>query len=328
MKINNLGNFAQWLCEPFIENKVSELFNYTKDVYIFRPKNFSEYIGQSRVKELLSKQIEGVKKRKRIFPHTLLYGEAGKGKTTLAKIIANELKVNFVECIAGDLEELDDLKNRLSKVNGGVLFQDEIHSLPRDISEKMYPILEDFKYENFNFKPFTLIGATTEVGELLENKKPFYDRFKIKLELEDYEKEDLIKIAEQYKNNVFMNDKLTRKHYETLAENCRGNPRALIGLLESVIYFDGDIDSVLYNFGIISNGYTEKDLKLLKYISLNEKGVGLQGIASYLGTYPKNYIYEIEPFLLKNGLIMRTPKGRKITVKGLKKIEELENGNK
>lgn len=314
--INNIN-----LAQSVLLNQLEEFKNDTN--VIFRPQNFIEYIGQERAKERLWNYIKGSKERNRVFPHTLLSGEPGTGKTTLAKILANELGVKFEECISSDLQDIELVRNKIDVVNGGVFFQDEIHSLPKEIAEKMYPIMEDFKCSGQFINPFTLIGATTEIGSIIDDRKPFYDRFEIILELEDYTIKELIQIGEQYRKRVFPNDNLDSDIYKIIALNCRCNPRSLIRLLKSTIYFGGNINKVLFNFGIIKNGFTEKDLKVLQYINNNERGVGLQGIAAYLGTQTKNYLYETEPYLLKNNLIVRTMKGRKITENGFKLLNEL-----
>ena len=153
---------------------------------------------------------------------------------------------------------------------------------------------------------------------------PFVNRFKIPIELEDYNLEELAVMAEQYALSVFPRDEVDSSLYKIIAENSRGNPRTVIRLTEALVYMK-DINKVLRNFGIIKNGYTDKDLKILKYVSLNDKGVGLQGLASYIGTSATNYLVRFEPLLLKKGLILRTPRGRKICPEGLEKIKELEN---
>jgi len=289
----------------------------------FRPKNFSEYIGQARVKERIEYYVKGTKDRNRIFPHTLIHGSAGMGKTTLAQILANILGVTFIETIASNLEDIETIQNKIQLTDGGILFLDEIHSLPRNMAEKFYPIMEDFRYENVNIKPFTLVGATTEFGEMLQDRKPFVDRFKNIIELEDYTIGDLVTIGKQYKDREFRRDIVEISQLMLIAENCRETPRNLLRLLEATIYFRGNTRKVLDNFGIIRQGFTKKDVKILEYLVSN-KVCGLQTIANYLDTSVKNYIFEIEPYLLKKDIIMRTSRGRKITDKGLFVLEQLK----
>jgi len=312
-KIDNLMK----LLNPSIKENIYE--NYS-----FKPSNLKEYIGQKNVKETLNNYISASKKRNTVFPHTILCGESGLGKSVLAKIIANELGVKFIECIASDLENINDVKNRLRLVNGGIFFQDEIHSMSRTLCENIYPLME-FKCNGLAIKPFTLIGATTEIGELQETRKPFYNRFRLPLELVEYSESELIEIGKQYVQKVFPGDELIDEMYMVLASNCRGNPRSMIRLLDATVYFDGKVLEVLDSFNIIKHGYTKKDLKVLEYITLNENGVGLNGLANYLGTSASNYMYEIEPFLLRNGLVVRTAKGRRITDLGIEVLEDLKN---
>jgi Holliday junction DNA helicase RuvB len=291
----------------------------------FRPRNFDEYIGQTKTKSLLKKYIEATKARNKVFPHLLLNGKAGTGKTTLARILAKELNVNFVEIIGSEITDMEKVVELLAKVDGGILFIDEIHSVDRLIAEKMYTLIEDFTIDGQKIKDFTLIGATTEIGEIIKNRKPFYDRFKIIRELEDYTNEELAIIVKQYKENVFKNDLLTDDVYVTIADNARLTPRHSLRLLDSAIYFNGDIDAVLVSFNVIYKGFTTIDLKVLKYLNENEKGIGLQGLISFLDTSQDNYEYAIEPYLLRSGLIARTPRGRKITLKGIGFIAILES---
>lgn len=288
----------------------------TQKSTIFRPLTFSQYIGQDKVKNILKDYIKGTSEREMIFPHTLVHSNAGCGKTTLVRIIANSLKVKLIESISSDIKDFEELKQEIIKCEGGVLFLDEIHSLDRNSAEKLYTIMEDFTYKGNNIKPFTLIGATTEIGEIIENRKPFFDRFKLILELEDYEVNDLIQITKQYKNQMFIKDKIHGKVYRIIAKNSKFTPRNSIRLLEATIY-TGDIYKVLDNFNIVKNGYTKKDFKLLEYLKVNGI-VGMQGIVSYLATSQANYLYEIEPYLLKTGLIVRTARGRKISNEGTK----------
>jgi holliday junction DNA helicase RuvB len=290
---------------------------------LFRPLTFDEYIGQEKAKNILKNYISATQKRNITFPHTLIYGKAGTGKTTLARIIANNLSIYFSENIAQKNCDIGKLIGELKKNNGGIIFYDEIHGFSRNSVESIYSIMEDFKYGNNILPTFTLIGATTELGEILKNRKPFYDRFKIIIELEDYSWDELKQIGTQYKNKVFPNDLLSDKDMLLLAKNCRNTPRHLIRLLESTVYFDGNIQEVFNMFGIIKDGYNIKDYKVLELLSLREKGTGLQEISIYLDIPQETYLYEIEGFLLKNGMISRTSRGRKITDKGKILFKEL-----
>ncbi len=324
-----IGSFFEWVVKPFVSQDEIQEFpsNNTTETEqittIFRPSTFSEYIGQYKAKRLLETYMLGVIKRNIVFPHVLIHSSPGMGKTTLARLLSKELKVNFIETIASEIKDVAKLLDLIYKVKDGILFLDEIHAMPREIAEKLYPMMEDFQFDGNNIPYFTLIGATTELGEIIKNRKPFMQRFKIPIELEKYTIEDLIIIAKQYKNSMFPRDELAEDKYRTIAQNCRYTPRIAITLLESTIYFDGDIGDVLDVFGIVKDGYTTKDIKLLKYILSNKTGVGLDGLASYLDTSVANYKYEIEPYLLQNGLIIRTPRGRKISEQGIQLLREI-----
>jgi holliday junction DNA helicase RuvB len=329
--------FWEWLVEPFTEClqgdnredvgavKGGSLPTAPNNVRVYRPDDFDSYIGQEKAKNILKAYISAIKERGKVFPHLLIHGKAGCGKTTLAKIVAKNLGVAFEETITSDVSDIFTLQLKIGRVNGGVLFLDEVHGLDRATAESIYSIMEDFAYNGRPIQEFTLIGATTEIGEIMRDRRPFYDRFKIIIELEDYTPTDLSTIAHQYKEMTFPIDMLKTEVYTTIGKNCRGTPRTAIRLVEATIYLNGDVSKALYNFDIIKDGFTSKDLKLLKYIAVNEKGVGLQGIASYLGTAEESYLYEIEPYLLTNNLIIRSPRGRKITIEGLQKIKELED---
>lgn len=343
-------NFFNWLLKPFddtINNSYNELNDNFDEAFliidkntnvddlpitdtinnqnlIFRPLTIDEYIGQTKVKSIISSYIEGITKRNKIFPHTLIYGEAGTGKTTLARIIAKQLKVKFSELITSDIKDASNLIKEIQQLNGGVLFLDEIHSIDRNNAEKLYTVMEDFAYNGSSIKQFTLIGATTELGEIIKTRKPFYDRFKLILELQSYTIYDLVQILKQYKENLFDDDNITYKTYVTIASNCRNTPRNGIRLLEATIYNNGDTQKVLDNFNIVSNGYTIKDIALLEYLKDNGRALGLQNIAALLDTSQENYLYNIEPYLLKTGIIIRTSKGRMITPKGIELLKNIK----
>jgi len=347
-----MGNFLDWFMEPVKEvfeepireilprnaNGTFKVNSLAKEETIvptepgaiikskskfFRPKTWDEYIGQTKVKNIMKSYIEAMIRRKQVLGHVLIHGQAGTGKTTLAEIIANELQVKIQELIGSSVNRVGSVVKMIQRVNKGVLFIDEVHAVDRNTTEQLYPIMEDFKFMGNKIKPFTLIGATTELGEIIQDRKPFFDRFKIIIELDDYTTSEMVEIVKQYKDKVFMADEVIKEDYIKIAQNCRGVPRRAIRLLEARVYLS-DMKQVLKNFRIIKEGYTDKDLKTLEYIANCDKGVGMQSIASYLGTSVKGYLYEIEPYLLQSGVISRTVRGRRITDIGVKKIKELK----
>jgi len=326
--------FFKWMTEPLVNimerNKGVELQAHadltpSDPVKQYIPLSFESYIGQERTKKILKSYIQGVQARNRTFPHVIISGNAGCGKTALARIIAKELGLKFVETITSEVSDIFDLEMKIEECEGGILFLDEIHGIPRNVAESIYTIMQDFTHEGEPIKPFTLIGATTELGEILRNRKPFYDRFKIPLELDDYKPEELAKIAKQYSENTFPQDKLSEETFVTIGKNCKKTPRVALRLLESTIYLNGNIQQTLENFAIIKDGYTHKDLKVLEYIAENPKGIGLQALSLYLNIPTEDYQYQLEPYLLQNKLILRSNKGRNITDAGKEKIQELKN---
>ena len=313
--------------EPIIENNAilqnipPNQILQTK--HIFRPIKWEEYIGQDKAKKRLQLRAKGCKEKGQIFPHTLIYGKPGTGKTTLARLLANELNVDMAEVITSSIEHFWKLKSIINKSEGKIIFLDEVHGLNRDTAEKMYPILEDFLYNGKRVPEFTLVAATTELGEIIKKMKPFFDRFKIIIELEQYKTKEMVQIIKQYKQKLFPIENFNDLWYNEIALNCRLIPRNGIRIFEEVL-FTKDLKEVLHNLGIIKNGFTQKDLKILQYITNNEKGAGLQSIAAYIDTSTQDYLYQVEPYLLQSGSISRTSRGRKITEKGLALIEELE----
>jgi Holliday junction DNA helicase RuvB len=316
------SKFFEKVQESFVEQDIKPIKTVKSN--IFRPKLFKDYIGQTNAKETIKSYIEGTKQRNKLFPHFLINGNAGCGKTTLVRIIANELRVGITELVGKGIFDLEQLVEHFLNANGGIVFIDEIHALPREFVEPLYSIMEDFTYEGQAIEPFVFAGATTEIGEIIKDRRPFYDRFKIKIELDDYTIWDIRKIIKNYQVNLFPQDKLEVNDYTRIARNSRMTPRRGINLLESTIYLNGDVSKALRNNKIIANGFTYKDLQALKYIASSTSGVGLESVALYLDTSKENYTYDIEPYLLKNGLISRTSKGRKITELGINLIKILD----
>jgi len=297
---------------------------------VYRPQNFEQFIGQENSKEIIKLALYASKNRKHPFPHTLLYARPGFGKTTLARIIGNESgkEVKVIEKIATSFKTPNDIINAIEETGeGGILFIDEIHSLnPLSLVEFFYPIMEDFQIHGKYIIPFTLIGATTEKGEMLRRFKPFVDRFKIQVVFEDYTREELITIIRNYSKNLFPDLEIDIEAFKNIAGKARGTPRIAIRLLESCRDYcscnnlnkvdKALTEEILKLYQIYEDGITKTDIKVLHYLNKSDKPVGLSGIGQFLDTSQANYISEIEPFLVKQGYILRTPRGRQISEEG------------
>ena len=290
---------------------------------IYRPISFTDYIGQEKAKNMLKAFIAGSRKFEKIYPHTIIHGNAGCGKTTLARIIASEVGVPFTELLAQDTE-VESFLESINKANGGIIFLDEVHRMKRDTVEQLYSIMEDFMWNGKSVPEFTLIGATTEIGEIIKNRKPFYDRFKIIIELEDYTDDDMYNIIKKYVKKTFEEERLQTKALKIIAGNSRTTPRKAFRLADYLYYSGKKIKKVLADNQIIDKGYTEKDLRVLEYLHKNGKPVGLDTISLYLGVPVVTYNYEIEPYLVKSGLLMRTSRGRTITQDGIIEMKSLQ----
>jgi holliday junction DNA helicase RuvB len=328
-----IKKFIDWLIKPLTDEQVVDCSEQDQDEAVseeevkkedklFRPQSFDQYIGQEKAKALIKAYIEGTKKLNKTFPHVLIHGTAGCGKTTLARIIANELHKNFKEVIG--IDDPTWVCYFIQDLEGGVIFIDEIHKVKRSVCEELYPAMEDYRVDGEE-TPFTLIGATTEIGEIIKTRKPFIDRFKIKIELEDYAASDIEKIIKQYKEKTFPAIELNENVYTVLSYNARVTPRTAISLLETTVYLGGDVEKALEASNIIYDGFTRKDLQVLEILVDYQTGAGLNTLISHLGTSEDNYLYELEPYLLKSGVLRRASKGRVITEKGKATLELLRS---
>ena len=294
-----------------------------------RPKSFNEFIGQSDTKNNLVVFAKSAKKRDTAMDHVLFYGPPGLGKTTLAQIIAYELGVNFKSTSGPILTKSGDLAALLTNLEPrDVLFIDEIHRLNPVVEEILYPALEDFSLDlmigegpaarsvKIDLEPFTLIGATTRLGLLTT---PLRDRFGIPTKLKFYNVEELVLIISRL--SVLLDCKISDKGSLEIAKRARGTPRIAGRLLRRVMDFaiikgNGEItkdiaDVSLSRLGIDNLGLDEADRKYLSFLSNHCGGpVGVETIAAALSE-PRDAIEEvIEPFLIQEGLIQRTPRGR------------------
>ena len=307
-----------------------------------RPNQLTDFIGQTKLIENLKIFISSAKKRKVQMDHCLFYGPPGLGKTTLANIIAKELNVNIRTTSGPMLMKTGDLATILTNLSAGdVLFIDEIHRMPVAVEEVLYSAMEDRRLDiiigqgttaktiKIDLNPFTLIGATTRLG-LISN--PLKDRFGITMQLEFYKPEELAIIAGTYaeKHNI----KITKEAKLKIGERSRGTPRIAIRLIKRVIdiatYLEkNEIDEQLANnalnkLGIDSLGLDSIDKKYLNFININYKGgpVGIETISAGLSEDSGTLEDVVEPFLIQSGLLERTARGRVLTLKCIKHLNQ------
>ena len=298
-----------------------------------RPQLLKDYIGQQKVKETLSIYIEAARQRDEPLDHVLFYGPPGLGKTTLAGIIANEMGVKMKVTSGPAIEkpgEIAAILNNLSE--GDVLFIDEIHRLNRQVEEVLYPAMEDFAIDivigkgaaarsiRLDLPKFTLVGATTRAGLLTA---PLRDRFGVVSRLEFYSTQDLMTIIRR--SAEVLHVKIDERGAEELARRSRGTPRLANRLLKRVrdyaqVCHDGVITLQVANealdlLDVDKYGLDQSDRNILLTMMNKFRGgpVGLDTLAAALGEDSGTLEEVYEPYLIKNGFIQRTPRGRVVT---------------
>lgn len=310
---------------------------------LFRPNLLLDFVGQDEIVNKLKIYIYSAKERNETLDHTLFYGPPGVGKTSLAFIIAHEFNSKIKVVSAPTLKTIGDLVGILSILDpGDVLFVDEIHRLDKSLEEILYSVLEDFKLNitfknseqvklvNFDISPFTFIGATTQIALI---SSPLRDRFGITFKFDYYTVEEISKIIRE--NTIKMGFSIDNSEAIEIAKRSRKTPRIANNLLKRIVDFTIYENSKKITKQILNNafamlkidkdGLRKEDIDILKLMFKKFKNVpiSLEVIASYIGENVNNIRDVYESYLVNEGYIERTKRGRILTLKGIKKCEEV-----
>ena len=309
-----------------------------------RPKSFDEYIGQENLKEKMSISIKAAQKRNMVVDHILLYGPPGLGKTTLAGVIANEMKANLKITSGPILEKAGDLAAILTSLEeNDILFIDEIHRLNSTVEEILYPAMEDGELDiiigkgpsaksiRIELPPITLIGATTRAGLL---SAPLRDRFGVSHKMEYYNENEIKSII--IRGAKILGVKINEDGAIEISKRSRGTPRIANRLLKRVrdyceIKGNGTIDKLsaknaLDMLGVDSNGLDDLDRNIINSIIENYDGgpVGIETLSLLLGEDRRTLEEVYEPYLVKIGFLKRTNRGRVVTSKAYQHFKKVE----
>jgi Holliday junction DNA helicase RuvB len=289
----------------------------------YTPQTLSEYIGQENAKLRIQTYVKKIKQIKPV--HLIISGTRGCGKSTLCYIIAKMLGIEIDTYVGGSftIDNLHDfLKRNAEDKVFRILFIDEIHGISREVSEYMLPLLQSFLLPigNQKVKPFIMMGATTNLEILQKTSQPFLDRCDL-IELENYDSSNIKEILVQYNDRLYKKN-LSNDAFDLISKNTRFNPRTSLSVFDDVI-IEENVENVLKSRQIIKDGLTTKDILVLRHLAEIGKPVGIEVLAVITNTTRENYKELVEPFLLSQGYISRTSRGRLITTKGKQILESI-----
>ena len=322
-----------------VDSKIIAEEKINRNLNLARPNSLKEFIGQEQIKSSLKIAINASKYRNEALDHTLLYGQPGLGKTTLALLIANEMNTKCRVASAPSIERPRDIVGLLLGLKEGeILFIDEIHRLNKLTEELLYSAMEDFRLDltmganrgtrcrTINLPKFTLIGATTKLASI---SAPLRDRFGLCQKIEFYSNDELQEIILNFSNLI--NLQLENDACCSLAKISRGTPRIALRFLKRVRDYAqvikktnkitlNTVEKALNSQKIDNKGLDNIDRKFLSFLNLHNNPIGLDSIAAGMGEDSSMLEFLVEPYLIQIGFIMRTPRGRKLTSLGKKYI--------
>lgn len=303
------------------DDKIQEYHSSFKN-FEFRPQTWEQFIGQEETKQRAKYIVEQFKRGMR--SHMILSAIRGHGKTSWVELLARTMDACLIQNI-GNTVTLESLPNIINRINGSdktvIWFVDEIDTCESNVLKLMNPIIESFKINGKKIKPFIFACATINKYILFKNNPDFLDRIQNHINFSRYTIDELAKIISQVYNHLYAKENVSKETIDILARNAKFNPRTAINLLETLIV-EPDVTKVLSTCGIVKDGLTKTDIKILTLLSQSGRPMGANAIATKLGMCQQEYISEYESFLYEFGYILRIP-SRIITDKGKEFLKNL-----
>jgi len=291
----------------------------------FRPQTWTQFIGQEEAKAEAQTIIKKVKRG--IKAHLLVNGIRGHGKTSFIELLAKNLNAKLIEKVGKQMEDPETLVNVINEINASkeknvILFIDEIDTMKWQTLKMLNPIIESFKIDGKNIKPFIFASATINKHILKDKTPDTLDRIPHHIIFKRYSAEEIEKIVIQYKDQLYPEDGVSSEVIKTISKNSKFNPRTAIALLGNYIV-ESNISKVLNTAKIVKDGLTDIDIKILEVLSKSKRPMGMNAVAGKVGLNPKDYASEYEEFLYEFDYLNRTP-SRVISEKGIKFLNELK----